>query len=190
MKRISWVLVACCLMLCLAGCQKTQKQKAEKLSVEIKNGTTFPQELAGTWICVENKWEIIIEKDGALTWALYPMGSVWIEPDKTLEVPMKMDRTSIYASGPWKAVYDQKSSILSVEIAVPFFEIAMGDDTVNGYSTDTFIGPVDIQKGVWEAKWVSNASYIVNTKELKDHHLADEDPDKGMAIFKRFDIKY
>lgn len=178
----------------LTGCDSVQKSAAAKqqvLPIEIRNGSVFPVELAGTWICADNYWRFVIEPDGTLSWILYPMGSAWLEPNKKMEVPMKMDRFSTYAPGPWKAVYDYDGDVLSIDIIIPFFEIAMGHDTLTGDSVDIFSGPVDLDKGVWKAEWFNQPTYIVNTAELKDHQLdTSGDPNKGTVIFRRFDIKY
>jgi len=184
------VLVVVSIMTFVTGCQQSQRSKGPL--IEIKNGTDFPKELAGTWICEENKWEIILEEDGTVSWILYPMGYVWMEPWKTTEVPMKMDRISIYAAAEVKAVYDLETTVFSIDIVVPFFEVAMGNDTLTGNSTDIFTGPMDIEEGLWEAEWLSMPTYIVNTPKLKDHQLegADDDPIKGEVVFKRYDVEY
>lgn len=181
--------------LALTGCQITQQSASEenkKVKIEISNGySVFPQELAGTWICADNYWRFVIEPDGTLSWVFYPMGSAWLEPNKKVELPMKMERVSTYAPGPWKAVYDADESVLSIDITVPFFEIAMGQDTLTGDSIDIFTGPVDLNRGVWKAEWINKPTYIVNTSELEDYQLdTSGDPDKGIVVFKRFDIKY
>jgi hypothetical protein len=185
-------------VLFLAGCQKTQQpegladeiKNGKGLTVEIKNGTGFPEELAGTWWCETNNWEVILEKNGTVSWVFNPLGGVWMEPGKTLEVPMRTDRVSFYAAGPWKAVYNHKSSVFSIEIVIPFFEIGMGKDTLTGDSKDVFTGPIDPEKRIWEAKWFSTATYIVNTPQLKDHELEKENPNRGTVIFKKVDVKY
>lgn len=186
MKTIAIILN--CLIILLASCQKPQQ--SNRLPIEIKNGTGFPKELAGTWRCAQT-WEIMIEEDGTVSWVLYPMGGVWMEPaKKVIEVPMRLDKTSTYVLGDWKASYDHKTSIFSIDIIVPYFEIVMGDDSLTGNSTDLFYGPMD-PNGTWNAEWISTATYIVNTKEYPDHPLdTNDDPNKGTIIFKRFDVKY
>ena len=172
------------------GCQNDHQ--SEGTLVKITNGTEFPKELSGTWRCEENKWEIILEEDGTVSWIRYPMGFVWMEPWKTTEVSMKLDRTSVYAASEVKAVYDLETQVFSIDIVVPFFEVAMGNDTLTGNSTDIFTGPMDTKEGLWEVEWFSMPTYIVNTSGLKDHQLEDvnDNPNKGKVVFKRYHIEY
>jgi hypothetical protein len=191
MKRRLFNIIFCFMLGVLCGCQKTQKIQSieDGLDIEVLGGTTFPIELAGTWRCQENKWEIIIEENGTVSWVLNPLGGAWMEPGKKLEVPMKMNRISTYDVGEWKAVYDHKTSFFTIEIIIPYFEIGMGMNTLHGDSVDIFSGRMDAEKEVWEAEWFSTATYIVSTKELGEHELdMSDDPNKGVVIFKRFDV--
>ena len=149
----------------LVGCQGPLSKKSG-VDVIIEGGGKFPKLLAGRWKDAKKGWEFVFEPDGTISSAVIDSGFMAVKPSEgTATKPMKMEGKAVYELGQWTVRYSPKERKLSVEVVVDFFHVDLGRDALEGYSTDSFVGPVSQDWTQWEAEWMSAPTLIALTPE-------------------------
>jgi hypothetical protein len=181
--KLRCLLILCLFILFLAGCGSSQKA----VEVTVDGNGVFPENLAGLWRSNNNVWDIYLQPDGTISWAVISLGEVKIEPGKTKTVPMRMEGKGVFEPGLWTVTYLQKQRQLSVEIAIDSFRTELGEDVIHGKTRDIFTGPVSPDGTLWQAERYSYPEYTVDTKQYKNYTLPvdpNENP-KEILLFKK-----
>jgi len=161
---------------CLQGCQPQQKKATD---VVISGGGIFPAELAGTWRENAQNWEFVIEKDGAISSAVYGLSGVRLKPAEETIVPMIMDKTSKYQTGVWQLKYSPETRVLHIEMVIDYEYVEIGEGVLEGNRTNVFNGVVSEDNVHWVADYYCIHDYIVHTAEGSSE--LSNDPDNSWA---------
>jgi hypothetical protein len=162
---------ACTLLVFLiTGCQNS-KSNTSSVEVIIENGARFPDFLVGQWKADRHGWEFDFEPDGTLSSVVISLGRVQIQPGQVTKVPMKLGGKGIFKPGHWTVNYAPDSRELTVCVTLVNFYIEMGDDTLEGSSTDIFVGSISEDGNVWQAKWTAFPNYTAHTAEHPSFYL-------------------
>ena len=185
MNKKLWILW-CVFIFSLMGCQNPDNKGIE---VFIEGEGGFPEFLAGTWKANKHGWKIDFGPDGSISSVVHIIGGVALKPLQVTKVAMKKGGEGVYKAGKWTVNYDSDFRELFVEIELLHFRTELGQDVVEGKSTDIFVGPVSEDGTQWEAQWFSYPEYYVTTDKY-DHYKLPVDPNenpKGLLIFSKVD---
>lgn len=185
MNRMLWIL-CCVFLLSLMGCQ-VPGNKGVEITIEGTGGS--PELLAGTWKADRGGWEINFEPNGSISSVVHTIGRIQLEPLKTKTVPLKKGGKGVYRPGKWFVNYNTDIRELLVEIELAHFKTELGQNVVEGKSTDIFAGPVSEDGTQWQAQWFSYPEYYVTTDKY-DHHKLPIDPNessRGLLVFSKID---
>jgi hypothetical protein len=179
--------IFCSLALLLIGCS-SHKNTVE---VIIDGDGRFPKKLAGLWRSDNNIWDIYLEPDGKLSWAVISLGAVKIEAGKTRTVPMLQGGKGVFVPGQWSVIYLQKQRELSVEIAIDYFRTELGNDVIQGKTRDIFTGSVSQDGTLWQTQRFSYPEYIVDTNSYHNFKLPVDPNDnpKETLLFRKISDK-
>ncbi len=167
----------------LSGCNSHKKVAG----VIIDGNGRFPKNIAGLWRSENNAWDIYLERNGTVSWAVISLGEVRIEAGKTKVVPMLQGGQGIFEPGQWSVIYLKRQRELSVEIVIDYFRTELGDDVIHGKTRDIFTGAVSKDGTLWKADRFSYPEYIVDTKTYKNYKLPvdpNENP-KETLLFRK-----
>ncbi|MHC4112648.1 MAG: hypothetical protein ACYSWZ_04825, partial [Planctomycetota bacterium] len=78
-------------------------------------------------------------------------------------VPMKMGGKGIYEPGEWIVHYVPAGRELMVRISLKNLYLEMGENILEGKSTDVFAGPISQNGKVWQVEWTSFPDYVAHT---------------------------
>ena len=160
----------------LVGCQKANRD----VEVIIEGGDEFPEFLVGVWKSDKDGWEFVFEPDGTISSAVISLGRVRMKPGEVTTVPMKMGGKGIFEPGEWVVHYVPAGRELMVEISLKNFYAKLGEDVLEGKSTDIFAGPVLQDDKVWQVNWTSFPDYVAHTAEYPDFRIS-EHPNYGIS---------
>jgi len=183
MKKIYLLLISGLFVLFLTSCNSGRKG----VEVIVDGNGVFPENLAGLWRSENKVWDIYLEPDGKISWAVISLGAVKIEPGKTTTVPMKMGGEGVFKPGLWTVIYLQNQRELSVEISIDYFHTEMGENVIHGKTRDIFTGPVSQDGALWQAQRFSYPQYVVDTKTYSNYKLPvdpNENP-KEILLFRK-----
>lgn len=177
----------------LAGCESKSQQRQvalnndKAMSVVIEDGGVFPGFLVGHWRSDQYNWEFIFEEDGSISSIVHSFGSFPIKPGITTKTTLADGSPSILDPGPWALAYKPIEKELIIEIVIKDIHVKMGDGSIEGHTTDVFVGTVFHGEDYWAADWFSYPKYIINTDKIKGF-IVTEDPNEplmGHLIFHR-----
>ena len=174
------ILLVCGFSVCqISGCQSPAGNKSG-VEVIIEGGGEFAEFLVGVWRADKDGWEFVFEPDGTISSAVISLGRVRMKPGEVTTVPMKMGGKGIYEPGEWVVHYFPAGRELVVRISLKNFYAKLGEDVLEGKSTDIFAGPILQDDKVWQVNWTSFPDYIIHTAEHPDFRIS-EDPDYGLS---------
>ena len=154
------VFAGCAVVLAgLVGCQNANSG----VEVIIEGGGEFPEFLVGGWKADKDGWELVFEPDGRLSSAVVSLGRVRLKPGEVTTVPMKMGGKGIYEAGEWLVHYIPAGRELMVRISLKNLYLEMGENVLEGKSTDVFAGPISQNGKVWQVEWTSFPDYVART---------------------------
>lgn len=160
----------------LVGCQTAHRG----IEVIIEGGGEFPESLAGVWKADKKGWEFVFEPDGTISSAVITMGRIRMKPGEVTTVPMKMGGKGVYEPGEWIVYYAPVGRELMVQISLKNFYVELGENSLEGKSTDIFNGPISQDGKLWQANWTSYFDYVAHTTEYPDFPMS-EDPNIGIS---------
>lgn len=176
MKQLLMLAGCAAVLAGLVGCQNAHRG----IEVIIEGDGEFPESLAGVWKSDEDGWEFVFEPDGRLSSAVISLGRVRMKPGEITTVPMKMGGKGVFEPGEWIVHYFPAGQELMVEITLKNLYVELGEDSLEGKSTDIFAGPI-IQEGkVWQVEWTSFIDYVAHTAENPNVPMSD-DPNSGFS---------
>jgi len=161
----SLVLAGCVVILSmLFGCQKTNTGTGlntdRRVDVTVKGGGSFPKSLVGRWKDQEKGWEFVFRPDGTISSAVIDSGMIRVKPGTPLATKvLKNGGKAVYKLGKWTVQYTPEKRELSVQVVVEHFQIGRGPESLEGKSTDWFIGPVSADSKTWKADWFTFPKY-------------------------------
>ena len=174
------VLVGCAVLLSvIGGCQSTAGNTSG-VDVIIEGGGEFPEFIVGKWKADKDGWEFVFEPDGTISSAVISLGRVRMKPGEATTVPMKMGGKGIFEPGEWMVHYAPAGRELMVRITLKNLYVEMGENVLEGKSTDIFAGPVLQDDKVWPVEWTNFPDYVAHTAEHPDFRMS-EDPDYGLS---------
>ena len=74
-----------------------------------------------------------------------------------------------------------------VTISLKNFHVELGENSLEGSSTDIFDGPIVPDGKLWQVSWTSYFDYVAHTAEYPDFPIS-EDPNLGISqtlVFKK-----
>jgi len=153
---------------------RTQDYNQEAMKVIIEGKGKFPQSLAGKWRADKGGWEFTFDSEGNITSAIINMGRQQILPGQTKEVPLKQDGKGIYKAGIWTVRYNPGERKLTVEVIMDQISLHMGQQSIEGDTTDILTGTVSEDGSTWHTQWYNYPEYIVTASDFAK--LLDSDP--------------
>ena len=169
MKQLVLLAGFALLLSVLAGCQTANRG----VEVIIEGGGEFPEFLVGEWKADKHGWQFVFEPDGAISSMVHTMGRIQLKPGQVTTVPMKLGGKGVFEPGKWMVHYAPADRELTVKIILKNFYAELGEDVVEGKSTDVFAGPVSQDGKVWLADWTSFPDYTAHTAEHPNFNLSD-----------------
>ena len=183
MKNAFKLIIICISILSIFGCNTKNKY----VDVIVDGNGQFPKQLAGTWKSDNDMWEIALEPDGTISWAIISLGYVKIIPGKTTIVPMAMGGEGIFKPGLWTVRYLQNQHDLIIEIIIEDFRTELGTDILYGKTHDVFSGTVSNDGDFWWTDRYSYSEYFADTQNYHNYKLPvdpNENP-KETLLFKK-----
>lgn len=154
----------------LGGCQGPKSG----VEVIIEGGGEFPEFLVGGWKADQDGWEFVFEPDGKLSSVVVSLGRVRMKPGEVTTVPMKMGGKGIYEPGEWNVHYIPAGRELMVRISLKNLYLEMGENVLEGKSTDVFAGPISQNGRVWQVEWTSFPDYVAHTAKHPNFPIFEE----------------
>jgi len=187
MKQRCFIFIFYLCSLLLFSCNSPKKS----VEVIIDGDGQFPKNLAGLWRSDDNIWDIYLEPNGKISWAVISLGAVKIEAGKTRTVPMKEGGEGIFEPGLWSVTYLQRQRELTVEIAIDNFRTELGEDVIRGKTRDIFTGSVSRDGTLWQTERFSYPEYIVDSNSFKNYKLPVDPNDnpKETLLFRKITDK-
>jgi hypothetical protein len=176
--KVVWVFAAMCMMaLPVGGCARSQRGSVRPVAVMTEDGSPFPTSLAGRWKSDRHGWELVFEPDGRIASAVVSLGRVTIVPGQTTTRQTRESEQAVFTPGPWTVHYDPATNMLTVRIVMDYVRVPMGDNTLEGSSTDVFCGSLSPTMDTWQAQWTAFPRYTAHTSEGKSVDLATDETD-------------
>jgi hypothetical protein len=150
MKRLLFLLVAV-LVLDLAGCQEPSRYSMipGSLEVIVEGDGEFPEFLVGKWVGDKDGWGFIFESGGKILVAKISMARVEIVPGVVKTMPTISDEDAIFVPGDWLVLYSPDSRELTVNMAMNYIKIEMGDQVFQGKTRDIVTGTISEDGELW-----------------------------------------
>ena len=162
----------------IVGCSRPLNERAGNVKVIVEGGGKFPSSLAGRWQASQHGWEFEFEPDGRIASAIVSLGRVRVVPGRTTTTPTRSGHQAVFTPGPWTVHYVPSTRELTVEIIMDHVRVEMGGNTLEGSSTDTFVGPVAASNRAWQVQWTTFTRYLARTSDGASVHLST-DPTYG-----------
>ena len=165
--KVIWafVTVLCVALTTTGGCGRPQRKPVSPVVVTTEDGSAFPASLAGRWKADQHGWEFALEPDGRIASTVLSLGRVTVLPGQTTTVPTKTGAPAVFAPGRWVVHYDPATRMLTVKIAMDRVRVPLGDNILEGSSTDLFAGVVSPAMDTWQAEWTTFTDYTARTPE-------------------------
>jgi hypothetical protein len=148
-----------------AGCHGPSKGTASGVEVVVEDKGTFPRAIQGRWQADRDGWQITFEENGQISGITASLGRVQVIPGRRTTVPTRSGGEGVFVPGLWTVHYIPDTAELTVKIAMDEVRVEMGDNTLEGKSTDIFAGKVDLAEGLWQAEWTTFTDYKAHTGE-------------------------
>ena len=167
MKRF-WLSLFVVSLSVIAGCQEpvvSTPKELKPVEVIIDGDGKFPESMAGTWKANEMSWEFTFEKDGTILEATIAMGSMPIIPGQMKTVPLIEGGEGVYDPGQWTVQYSPTTRELIVNVVMERIRLQVGEQILDGESTDTLMGTISEDGKTWTADWHSFPRYTAYTPD-------------------------
>jgi hypothetical protein len=176
--RIGLAVVTCLASLCVGGCATGTGGSDKNMQVVVEGGGRFPPALAGRWQADQDGWQFVIEPNGRISSAVISFGRVEVKPGQITTAPALAGGKAIFEPGQWVLDYAPNTGELTIKITMNHVHVETGENIVDGRSTDTFIGRVADDEGLWPVQWTTFSHYTARTANRPSKEVST-DPDKG-----------
>ena len=156
------------------GCRSGRDRAQDDVTVVIEGGGPFPEALSGRWQADRDGWQLVLESDGRVSAAVISLGRVQITAGQKTTVPTRSGGQGVFDPGPWTVYYAPGTQELTVKISMDYVRVEMGENTLEGKSTDVFAGKVALSEGLWQAEWTTFPDYTARTPEGHTFKLATD----------------
>jgi len=157
-----------------SGCRSGRDRSQDDVKVVIEGGGPFPEALAGRWQADRDGWQLVIEGDGRVSAAVISLGRVEVTAGQKTTVPTRSGGLGVFHPGLWTVHYAPGTQELTVKISMDYVRVEMGENTLEGKSTDIFAGKVALAEGLWQAEWTTFTDYTARTPEGHTFKLATD----------------
>jgi len=165
-------------VLLIGGCGQPSHSQTDNTQVMVEGGGAFPSSLAGRWKAQQYGWEFEFQPDGRISSAIIGLGRVRVVPGQTTTMPTRSGNEAVFTPGVWTVHYVPGTKELTVKIAMDHVRVEMGGNTLEGSSTDTFVGPVAPTDRTWRTQWTTFTRYLAHTPDNNTVNLST-DPTYG-----------
>jgi hypothetical protein len=150
------------------------------MEVTVEGGGKFPAALAGRWQSESDRdgWQFVIEPDGRISSAVIGFGGVQVQPGQITTVPAIAGGKGIFEPGQWVVHYLPGTRDLTLKITMNHVHVEMGDNVIDGRSTDTFLGTVSLDERLWPVLWTTFSHYTTHTTANPTGEISTN-PDNG-----------
>ena len=156
------------------GCRGGLDGTSDDVKVVIEGGGPFPEALRGRWQADRDGWQLVFAADGRLSAAVISMGRVEVRPGARTTVPTRSGGQGVFDPGLWTVYYTPATQELTVNISMDYVRVEMGENTLEGKSTDIFAGKVAPAEGLWQAEWTTFTDYTARTPQGHSFKLATD----------------
>jgi len=156
------------------GCRGGLDGDSDDVKVVVEGGGPFPEALCGRWQADRDGWQVVFEPDGRVAAAVISMGRVEVHPGATTTVPTRSGGRGVFDPGVWTTHYDPDTNELTVKISMDYVRVEMGENTLEGKSSDVFAGTVTPSEGLWQAEWTTFTDYTARTPQGQTFKLATD----------------
>ena len=156
------------------GCRGGLDGASGDVRVVVEGGGPFPEALRGRWQADRDGWQLVFEADGRISAAVISMGRVEVRPGATTTVPTRSGGQGVFEPGVWTTHYVPDTNELTVKISMDYVRVEMGENTLEGKSTDIFAGKVAPSEGLWQAEWTTFTDYTARTPQGQTFKLATD----------------
>ena len=178
--------------LVLTGCKQSKlaDTTADSVDVIVEDDGQFPKSLAGRWKAEgDSGWEFVFNPDGTISSCVTFIGRTRLVPGEVTKVSTKRGGKGESTPGEWTVEYDPKVRELEVVITLEHFYQEMGDNSVEGSSTDMFIGKISQNEEEWIATWYSFPIFTAYTDQRYDLPVDPNNNPKDILTFKKIASK-
>lgn len=173
--RLMVSLIVCGSLLWLSGgCRSGLDGASGDVRVVVEGGGPFPEALRGRWQADRDGWQLVFEADGRISAAVISMGRVEVRPGATTTVPTRSGGRGVFEPGVWTTHYVPDTNELTVKISMDYVRVEMGENTLEGKSSDIFAGKVALSEGLWQAEWTTFTDYTARTPQGQTFKLATD----------------
>jgi hypothetical protein len=145
------------------GCHSSLNRSRDTVDVVIEGGGGLPDGIAGRWQSDQGGWEFVFAPDGRIVSTVTSLGRVRVVAGRVATVPTRSGDQGVFAPGRWTVHYATHTMQLTLRIVMDHVRVQMGDNMLEGSSTDVFTGPIDPAAGVWQAEWTTFTRYMAYT---------------------------
>ncbi|HBG27105.1 MAG: hypothetical protein A2Y10_00220 [Planctomycetes bacterium GWF2_41_51] len=176
MKKICFFTL---LALIAGGCQISNTLKNDKDIAK-----TFPKSLAAVWegYFSEIHWVIKFSPEGTIEFAKPPFVGEFVGENSEAIFPMQGDNnTMIVKTGDFLVDYKSDGTLnVSLEIINCDAMTPVGRMEMRG--TEYLLGKVDLEKGIWDATWITDGTYWITPLGDERTELPKDEEDGGNEI--------
>ncbi len=172
--KLTHVLLLGGLALLPAGCHRPRADGTATVKTVVGGGQEFPALLAGRWVADRHGWEFVLERDGRISSAVISLGRVRVTPGATTTIPTRSGSEAVFTPGSWLVHYEPDTRTLTVKIVMDHVRAEMAGTTLEGSSTDIFVGPVSPAGDTWQTEWTTFTRYTAHTPEGTSFDLSTD----------------
>ena len=132
------------------------------------NGRPALEDIAGTWQAEDSPWKIVLTPQGTVESAFMEFGRMEIKPQSTEHLQGWRGEPGVINVGSCPVSFDPKTGELTVEIVLDYFSMAMGNQLLQGRSTEVFRGPVSPDGLTWQATQYTGLDAFVLERDPND----------------------
>jgi hypothetical protein len=162
MKRVRMLAMLALTAGAVGGCNRHLN---DGVKVVVEGQQEFPASLAGRWKADRQGWEFVFEPDGRISSAVIAFGRVSVVPGRTTTTPTRTGAQATFTPGPWTVYYEPATQELTLRIVMDHVRVPMGENVVEGSSTDVLSGPISSETGVWQVQWTTYTRYTAKAGE-------------------------